>query len=206
MGTPSRGRPVGDAQLVMTNLFNKDHREFLQLLNKHDVDYLLIGGVAVNLHGYHRSTGDFDVLIGPSAENKQKLIAAINEFGYNTQDYQEREVDEVTMFTLGKRSEEGHIELTNRIAGITFHEAFRRVQIREVEGIPVKFFHYDDLIKSKLAAGRFKDLADVENLRQIKQAEMIKEQQTNNSPDSVRSQSTLWEKIKKTVFLKRSKK
>lgn len=185
----------------MADLLNKDHREFLQLLNKHKVDYLIIGGVAVNLHGYHRSTGDFDILIGPSAENKEKLIAAIHEFGYDTQDYQERGVEEVTMFTLGKRSKEGHIELTNRIAGIVFYEAFQRVQIKEVEGIPVKFFHYEDLIKNKLAAGRLKDLDDVENLRQIKQAERIKEEHDKLNA-STKSSLTLWERIKQTLFSK----
>jgi hypothetical protein len=180
-------------------LFDPDHREFLQLLNKHEVDYLLIGGVAVNLHGYHRSTGDFDVFIGSTAENKQKLVAAIEEFGYDPRDYQERKIDEITMFTLGERDKKGHIELTNRIAGITFDEAFQRVQIKEVEGISVKFFHYDDLIKSKMAAGRFKDLSDVENLRQIKRAATIKEDDTSTSDDA---KLTLWEKIKAVMFPK----
>ena len=182
-------------------LFNPDHREFLQLLNKHEVDYLLIGGVAVNLHGYHRSTGDFDVFIGSTTENKQKLVAAIEEFGYDPYEYQERAIDEITMFTLGERDGKGHIELTNRIAGITFEEAFQRVQIKEVEGIMVKFFHYDDLIRSKLAASRFKDLSDVENLREIKQAETIKEQDAKTNP-SGDSQLTLWEKIKSIMFPK----
>lgn len=182
-------------------LFNQEHREFLRLLNKHKVNYLLIGGVAVNLHGYHRSTGDFDVFVSTTLENKQKLVAAIEEFGYDPQDYEERKIDEITMFTLGERDGKGHIELTNRIAGITFDEAFQRVQIKEVEGISVKFFHYDDLIKSKLAAGRFKDLSDVENLQQIKRAETIKEDQddTTTSDDSPLS---LWEKIKAIMFPK----
>ncbi len=183
-------------------LFNPDHREFLQLLNKHKVDYLLIGGVAVNLHGYHRSTGDFDILIGSTTENKQKLVAAIAEFGYDPHDYQERKIDEITMFTLGERDEKGHIELTNRIAGITFDEAFQRVQIKEVEGILVKFFHYDDLIRSKIAAGRLKDLSDVENLRQIKQAETIKGDVNDDTTTSSDSPLSLWEKIKAIMFPK----
>jgi hypothetical protein len=61
----------------MADLFDKDHQKFIKLLNKFKVEYLLIGGVAVNLYGYSRGTGDIDVCIGPSNSNKEKLIAAV---------------------------------------------------------------------------------------------------------------------------------
>lgn len=54
----------------MASLFDKDHQEFIKLLNKHEVDYLLIGGVAVNLYGYSRSTGDMDIWISSSTLTK----------------------------------------------------------------------------------------------------------------------------------------
>ena len=69
----------------------------------------------------------------------------------------------------------------------------------KVDGVTVNYLHYEDLIKSKLATGRRKDLVDVEKLRQIKQAETIKEDDTSASGDS---QLTLWEKIKSIMFPK----
>ena len=55
----------------MAYQFRPEHRAFFQSLKKHEVEYVLIGGVAVNLHGYIRGTGDVDILFGPSLKNKQ---------------------------------------------------------------------------------------------------------------------------------------
>ena len=65
----------------MPNLFNIDFLEFLQLLDKHDVDYLLVGGYAVILHGYGRSTGDMDLWINQTVENYNKLQLVYKDFG-----------------------------------------------------------------------------------------------------------------------------
>lgn len=46
---------------MMANIFNEDYRDFIDALNKQNVEYLLVGGYAVILHGYRRSTGDIDV-------------------------------------------------------------------------------------------------------------------------------------------------
>ncbi len=99
--------------------------------------------------------------------NKEKLIAAIEEFGYDTSDYKKIDIDEITMFSLGSRNEPGHIELTNRIAGVKFEEAYSKVEARVIEGILIKIIHYNDLITNKLASARPRDLDDVENLSKI---------------------------------------
>lgn len=152
----------------MANIFDKDHQEFIELLNKHHVEYLLIGGVAVNLHGYSRGTGDLDIWVGSSVENKEKIVTAIEEFGYDTSEYKKMSVDEITMFSLGSRNEPGHIELTNRIAGIKFEEAYPQAIVNKIEGLTIKYLHFDDLIKNKLASGRPRDIDDVENLKRVK--------------------------------------
>jgi phage replication-related protein YjqB (UPF0714/DUF867 family) len=84
----------------MDSLFDQHHQEFLKILNHHQVAYLLIGGMAVNLYGYNRGTGDLDIWIGGSGENKIRLVAAINDFGYDTSDYEKIGVEEITMFRL----------------------------------------------------------------------------------------------------------
>ena len=61
----------------------RDFAEFLNLFNRHKVDYLLIGGYAVGFYGHVRATNDIDVLIEPSTENATKAEAAIREFGFD---------------------------------------------------------------------------------------------------------------------------
>ena len=65
----------------MGNIFNDDFRDFLFMLNKHQVRYVLIGGFAVILHGYSRTTGDMDIWIDRTKENYQRLKCAFEEFG-----------------------------------------------------------------------------------------------------------------------------
>ncbi len=151
----------------MANVFEPHHQDFLRILNKHEVEYLLIGGYAVNFYGYNRTTGDLDIWINKTEANKSKLVAAIEDFGYDVSQLALRSAEEILMFSLGSRNEPGHIEITNQIAGIQFEHAYKQVQVKKVGDIPVKFIHYKDLIKNKLASARHKDLDDVENLKNI---------------------------------------
>src|SRR3954454_24322715 len=59
-----------------------DFREFLQLLNAHQVEYLLVGGYAVGYYGYPRATADMDVWIARSPENAERVAAALRDFGF----------------------------------------------------------------------------------------------------------------------------
>jgi predicted nucleotidyltransferase len=154
----------------MINLFDPHHQDFLKLLNKYKVEYLVIGGMAVNFHGYSRTTGDLDIWVNSTEGNKKNMICAIEEFGFDATFYKEIPVSEITMFSLGSRNEPGHIEITNRIAGIKFKEAFINMVEAEIDNILIKFLHIDDLIKNKKASGRHRDLDDVENLERIKKA------------------------------------
>jgi hypothetical protein len=59
-----------------------DFKEFLELLNSHQVEYLIIGGYAVGYHGYPRPTGDLDIWIAIHPRNSKKVIAALKQFGF----------------------------------------------------------------------------------------------------------------------------
>ena len=183
----------------MSYLFEPEHRTFLYLLYKYQVDYMLIGGVAVNLYGYSRGTGDLDILFSPSDRNKQQLIFAIDEFGYDTTEFEKKSVNEITMFTLGERTDQGHIELTNRIAGIRYEEASLRKQQISIDGLTVSYIHYRDLLKNKQAAGRQKDLVDVKKLQQIRR---IQENYAPNENKKV-SFSSLWQKLRQIITLRK---
>lgn len=161
----------------MGNLFDDIHKKFIQILNNHHVEYLLVGGMAVNLYGYHRGTGDVDIWVNTTEDNKQKLIAAINNFGYDTADLEQKNINDILVFSLGSRDSLGHIEIMNAVAGIKFEDAYAQTQIIDFENVKIKCIHYNDLIKNKLATARFKDLDDVEKLKTI-----IKAQKNKISP------------------------
>ena len=61
-----------------------DFKEFFRWLNHHEVEYLLVGGYAVGYHGYPRATMDIDVWIAPTPENAQKVVAALEDFGFGS--------------------------------------------------------------------------------------------------------------------------
>ena len=66
---------------MATTQLPPDFKEFLRLLNSHQVEYLLIGGYAVGYHGYPRATGDMDLWVAIHQNNAEKLVAALKE-GY----------------------------------------------------------------------------------------------------------------------------
>jgi hypothetical protein len=67
-----------------------DFREFLRLLNAHRVEYLLIGGYAVNYHGYPRATADMDIWVAVSPANADRIVAAMGEFGFDLPEHPNR--------------------------------------------------------------------------------------------------------------------
>ncbi|MCX6311276.1 MAG: hypothetical protein NT084_06510 [Bacteroidetes bacterium] len=64
----------------MGNIFNTDFREFIQALNDCEVEYMLVGGYSVILHGHNRTTGDMDIWVGKTLENYNKLVKAFEKF------------------------------------------------------------------------------------------------------------------------------
>jgi predicted nucleotidyltransferase len=65
----------------MANIFNEHFRDFIQSLNDNEVEYVLVGGMAVILHGYVRRTGDMDVWVNKTEDNYKKLTKAFKQFG-----------------------------------------------------------------------------------------------------------------------------
>jgi hypothetical protein len=136
-------------------------KEFLSLLERHGVEYLLIGGYAVNFHGYVRYTGDMDIYVSGSSENATRVAKALNELGF----------DEVTpsMFTTPSSMVRmgvppTKLEVTNFIDGVTFEECYANRLRTTLDGLEVNIMSLMDLRRNKRASGRLKDLADLENL------------------------------------------
>ena len=140
-----------------------EFREFLACLNGAEVEYLLVGGYAVNHYGYHRFTGDMDFWIEVSDRNFDRLLAAIREFfGEDLAGLDKTFLERNEALFLG--SVPNKIEVFKKCSGLEFAEAYPRRVETTIDGVPVKMICLADLKTNKRASGRNKDLADLDNL------------------------------------------
>lgn len=149
----------------MGTIFNDDFRDFIQAMNHQNVEYILVGGYAVILHGYRRVTGDMDIWVNRTKENYSKLSKAFSEFGLPLFDMTESkflDVDVADVFSYGRPPVS--IDIITKLKGVEFDDAFSQAQIFNEEGLEIRFIHLNNLIEAKKAAGRHKDLDDIEKL------------------------------------------
>ena len=138
-----------------------DFKEFLRLLNSNGAEYLVIGGYAVNFHGYPRTTGDMDVWVGTDRRNAEKVAAALSEFGFQQATPQLfSEPNNVVRMGLPPV----RIEILTSISGVEFPQCFQKRAVADVDGVTVNLIDIEDLKTNKKASGRLKDLADLEEL------------------------------------------
>lgn len=140
-----------------------DFKEFLRLLNDHNVEYLLVGGYAVGYHGYPRATADMDVWVARNQENAKRIVAAVKEFGFETEDLKESIfLEEDKIIRMGRPPLQ--IEIITSASGVDFGECFTgRIQVW-IDEVEVPLINLEHLKINKKASGRFKDLDDLENL------------------------------------------
>ncbi len=144
----------------------EDFREFLSLLNAHNVHYMLIGGHAVGAHGFVRATNDIDVWIESSLANARRVEAAIRAFGFDVPELAAEKLIEPSIITrMGVTPM--RIEVLNSISGVTFGKAFPNRVFASVQGTSIPVIGLSDLLTNKRASGRNKDLADIDELGQI---------------------------------------
>jgi Nucleotidyl transferase AbiEii toxin, Type IV TA system len=140
-----------------------EFREFLACLNRAGVEYLLVGGYAVNHYGYHRFTEDIDFWIAVSDQNFDRLLEAIRGFfGEDLAGLDKKFLRENESLFLG--AVPNRIEVFKHCSGLKFSEAYPRRLETTVDGEPVKVICLADLKTNKRASGRKKDLADLDNL------------------------------------------
>lgn len=140
-----------------------DFREFLALLNSEGVEYLVVGGYAVCHYGFPRPTGDLDVWIATDLPNAQRVKAALVKFGFA---HDPARAEDLTtpnrIFRMGVPPV--RIEVLTAVSGVTFKDCFGRCSRVVWDGIPVNVIARSDLLINKRAAGRHKDLSDIERL------------------------------------------
>jgi phage replication-related protein YjqB (UPF0714/DUF867 family) len=145
-------------------MFSQDFKEFIALLNKNKVEYLIVGGYAVGLHGYPRYTGDIDIWIKTNEVNSEMMVKILGEFGFNSYDIKKEDFLKLdNVIQLGYPPY--RIDLIMSIDGVTFDECYANRVKKEIDEIEIAFIGYDDLIKNKRASGRDKDINDINNLK-----------------------------------------
>jgi predicted nucleotidyltransferase len=150
----------------MMEPLNQDFREFIGLLEKHGVDYLVIGGYAVALHGFPRYTGDIDFFVAIAESNASNLLKVFEDFGFgdiglSMEDFMQKD------FVVEIGREPRKIQVLTGIDGVHFNECFAQRLEVAVDGLTVKFISKDDLICNKVASGRPKDRIDAEELSKL---------------------------------------
>jgi hypothetical protein len=146
------------------NIFNDDFKDFIDYLNQNEVEYIVVGGYAVIIRGYSRSTGDIDIWVNKTVENFIKLQKVIKAFGLPTMAIKEKDFfsDNFDVFAFGKPPYA--IEIMTAVKGLDFKNTYENSTIEKINDTPVRIIHLQNLIEAKKAAGRSKDLNDIENL------------------------------------------
>ncbi len=144
---------------------SKDFEEFFELLNLHDVKYLMIGGYAFAVHAEPRYTKDIDIYYHRSIENTERLMQVLIEFGFASLSISAEELNEKgKIFQLGNPPL--RIDLLNDINGIGFDEAWDNHITTKYGEQTINVIGREALIKNKKASDREQDKLDVNRLEE----------------------------------------
>ena len=139
--------------------------KLLSLLNAHNVKYVIIGASAMPVHGFTRATRDIDIFIEATKENAERTMAALKECGYDLTDLA---VDEMLEKKILLRQYILETDIHPFVTSTTWENVWRSKVRDKFNDIPTYFASLDELIKMKKAAGRGKDLDDLNYLLKIK--------------------------------------
>jgi hypothetical protein len=155
-----------------------DLRELFRTLAEHGVDYLVIGGVAAQVHGHRRTTKDLDVTPAPDSENFKRLAAALVTLDAHPVELGARapiptaEQLHVAAVVPPLTTRHGELHILNDVPGATDYAGMRtRALTTDLDGIVVHIVSVDDLIRMKQATGRSGDLEDIKALSTVARRE-----------------------------------
>jgi len=141
----------------------QDFKELLALLEKHHVEYMIVGGYAVAFHGFPRFTKDIDIFFELSDANIKSIIDALVDFGFPRDSLENilfNKDDNIVTFGIAPV----RVDFLNSIDGVVFSDA-KKSRVRGRYGdIDVYFIGKECLLKNKSSTKRTKDKADVEEL------------------------------------------
>ena len=145
-------------------MFHRDFKEFIELLSNHKVEYLLIGGYALGIHGYPRYTGDMDIWVKPTPENAARVLTVLEEFGFG-----ELDLGEADFVKPGNVIQLGYpplrIDLLTQPDGVEFSDSFSKRMDLEYDALVIHVISLEDFKVNKAASARPKDLEDLRNMK-----------------------------------------
>lgn len=143
-----------------------DWSDWFACLNANEVEYIVVGAFAVAHYGLPRLTGDIDVLLLPEVQNVQRLLAALDQFGFSSLNLMAEDfMKQDNVIQLGRVP--GRIDIMTSISGVSNDEAFSSSVIGMLGEQRVRFISLENLLRNKSATGRTKDLQDVEQLKDL---------------------------------------
>ena len=155
----------------MSKLWDQNIDEFIALANKHKVRMLMVGGGAVNFHGYQRHSADVDFWIETTDENFKKLVLVFNEMGYEIDDFPENVKKQEQNISIKFSPLDLDLELNTKFSvNKSFEEAYNdseETTVNDKTFLKWNILSLEDLITSKIKANRAKDLLDIQQLREI---------------------------------------
>jgi predicted nucleotidyltransferase len=148
----------------------EDLKQLLLAFNAHAVEYLVVGGYAVGVHAEPRATKDLDLFIRSEIKNSEAVYRALAEFGAPVAGLTPADFRDApnSIYQIGQ--DPARIDILQHIDGVDFDEAWKRKTEISLEGVSAHVISADDLIQNKLHSGRTRDLADVEAIREAREA------------------------------------
>lgn len=144
-------------------MLSRDFKEFVALLNAHEVKYLVVGGYAMAVHGRPRQTGDLDIWLRLDHDNALRVMAALDDFGFGKLGLSPTDFEKTDQVVqLGYPP--FRIDLMTGIDGVDFEEAWPSRFEYQLGELTIPFIGLDSLKANKRASGRPRDMDDLENL------------------------------------------
>lgn len=141
-----------------------DFRDFVELLNKHEVEYMVVGGYALAFHGEPRFTGDLDIWIDCSEGNARKMVNVMRDFGAASLGFTKEDfMDEGIIKQIGQPPL--RIDILGAIDGVKYCDAEKDKQQFTSQNLSIPYIGVKDFIKNKEAVGRKKDREDSKRIR-----------------------------------------
>ncbi|MBI3990819.1 MAG: hypothetical protein HY350_01595 [Candidatus Omnitrophica bacterium] len=139
---------------------SSDYKDLLKLLNRHKVQYLVVGAYAVIYYAEPRYTKDLDIWINPSIENAHKVCKALKEFGAPLKGIQPEDfINKSLVYQIGVAPV--RVDIIMGIPGLEFTAAWKQRNISSFEGVKVNIIGKNELIRSKKSSGRKQDEVDL---------------------------------------------
>jgi hypothetical protein len=152
------------------DIFDEEILNFWKSLQDHHVEYIMVGGYAINLHGYQRFTGDLDIWLKDTLKNRQalrKVFLSCDMGDYPMIEYMQF-VPGWTEFHLNNGLSLDILLDMKGLEGYTFDECLQMASIADIENVNIPFLHINQLIENKKTVNRPKDQIDVLALEQIR--------------------------------------